>query len=671
MLDSRRPTLRGAPVVFSLLLFTLAVPLGLWMLDADPERPEIRWNDNEEPAGTLEGDTLRLDLEVVRGHWRPLGEEGDSVVVLAFAEAGEEPRVPGPMIRVPEGTEVVVSVTNPLGASLEIVGLSSRKNPTRSLGRVFPGLELPFVTIPAGETRELRFTADTRGTYMYMGGLQNAPGAVEPEEDDLLRGAFVVDRPGGAPVENEKVMVIQTFTDALPPDAPGNGQLMLAINGRPWPHTERLVYDMGDTITWRVINASGVQPHPMHLHGFFYEVLSRGDIVRDTIYWPDERRKAVTERMDDFTTMKVRWSPDRPGGWIFHCHLTSHVFPNPDLTADPAPSNLDRILRLVRADDPADPHHHAEHGMGGLVMGIYVRPPEGWTPEEPEGEPIRLHVRQDSTPGHFLPRFGYALGESGEPPPAGDVPFPGPPLVLHEGPPAAVRVVNETDEPTTTHWHGLEVESLYDGVAGGTGYPEQRSPAILPGDSFDVALRTDRPGTYIYHTHMSDMRQQGAGLYGPLIILPEGEEWEPETDRVFTAGLGLGETKPPPQPRIYLNGSRSPEPIEMTVGTEYHLRFINITPDRFGLVFRLVRDGFPVAWRPLAHDGWTLPLHQQDEAPARQTVSVGETYDYTFTPQQPGQLALEVRRGLGAGQPGALAVSQPIRVVEEDDTGGS
>lgn len=666
MLDASPAVPGGRPVFLSLLLLALAAPVSLGQVLSGPERPEIRWNDNEEPAGTLEDGTLRLDLEIVRGTWRPLGEESGPVTVLAFAEAGEEPQIPGPMIRVPEGTEVVISLTNPLDAPLGIRGLAGRRNISEAEGTwLDPDFRMPIVEVAPGETREVRFTVDASGTYMYQGRVEEGPGTVEPNEDDLLGGALIVDPTGGGAAEHETVMMIQAFTDALPAEARGNGQLMLAINGRPWPHTERLVYEMGDTITWRVINASGVQPHPMHLHGFFYEVLSRGDIVRDTIFWPDKRRKAVTERMDPWTTMKVRWSPDRPGGWIFHCHLTSHVFPNPDLTADPALSGLERIFRFVRADDPSDPHQHAEHGMGGLVMGIYVRPPEGWTPEEPTGEPIRLHVREDSTPGHFLPRFGYALGEPGEPPPVGEVPFPGPPLVLHEGPPAPVRVVNETDEPTTTHWHGLELESLYDGVAGGTGYPGRRSPAVLPDDSFDVALRTDRPGTYIYHTHMADYRQQGAGLYGPLIILPEGAAWDPETDRVFMVGLGLGEIEPPLRPPfVYLNGSRAPEPQEMTVGTEYRLRLINITADNPSPVFRLVRDGFPVAWEPLAHDGWTLPIHQRGGTPARQTVSVGETYDFTFTPQQPGELALEVRRGLGAPQqPGALVISQPIRVV--------
>ena len=35
----------------------------------------------------------------------------------------------------------------------------------------------------------------------------------------------------------------------------------------------------------------------MHLHGFFYRVESRGDIARDSVYWPAQRRMVVTELM--------------------------------------------------------------------------------------------------------------------------------------------------------------------------------------------------------------------------------------------------------------------------------------------------------------------------------------------------------------------------------------
>ena len=59
--------------------------------------------------------------------------------------------------------------------------------------------------------------------------------------------------------------------------------VVLAVNGRSWPHTERLSHVVGDTIRWRVINGSRF-PHPMHLHGFYFDVDARGDARLDTLY---------------------------------------------------------------------------------------------------------------------------------------------------------------------------------------------------------------------------------------------------------------------------------------------------------------------------------------------------------------------------------------------------
>ena len=63
-------------------------------------------------------------------------------------------------------------------------------------------------------------------------------------------------------------MVMQALGD--PNEAPALPRVM-AINGRSWPHTQRLLATVGDTLHWRVINASP-EIHPMHLHGFYYRV---------------------------------------------------------------------------------------------------------------------------------------------------------------------------------------------------------------------------------------------------------------------------------------------------------------------------------------------------------------------------------------------------------------
>lgn len=638
-----------------------AAPLLLLLaLDPSPEgtdRPRIHWNDNEDPAGQLEDGRLEIDLELGRGDWHPLGEEEAALRKLAFAEVGGRLLAPGPLIRVPEGTEVRATVTNPLDVPVDVQGLAARHDPDLERGRLPPGADLPRVRVSPGETELFRFTADERGTYFYRARVPDEATAGDEEGyvgDGLLAGALIVDAPDEGPREHEKVMVIQVGEQA------GTGYL--TINGRPWPLTERLTYDLGDEVTYRVINDTGIA-HPMHLHGFFFTLHSRGDIAHQTVYGPPRQRKKVTQTVRPGGTFRLSWSPTRPGGWIFHCHIGFDFMPNPDVSGT-SPEFPEWIRRNAREIPEGNMHARPEKGMGGMVMGIYVRPPDGWTPAEPEGEPRRIHVRKDSTPGHALPRFGYAVGEPGEPPPAGEVPFPGQPLVLHEGSAAPVRVVNETDEPTTVHWHGLEVESLYDGVAGVTGYRQYRSPAVMPGDSFDVTLRTDRPGTYIYHTHMTDIRQQGAGLYAPLVILPEGEEWEPETDRIYIVGDGFGEVESLEGLRLFtskfLNGSTDPEPAEMTVGTTYRLRLINIALGG-EMLFRLARDGYPVEWRPLAEDAWDLPAHQRERTAARKKLNVGETYDVTFTPREPGELTFQVR--LADFEP----IEQRIRVTEADE----
>lgn len=635
---------RASPLVAVTLL--LLVPPS----DTVPDAPQIKWNDNEASAGQLEDGRLILDLEVRRGDWYPLGEEEPPVAKLAFAEKGEQPRVPGPMIQVQEGTEVRATVKNPLDVPLEVQGLASRYDPNLERGRLPPGTDLPWVRVPAGESKAFHFVADERGTYFYRARVPDeATREKEDVDDGLLAGAFIVDAPGEEPREHEKVMLIQG----------SNGYLN--INGRPWPLTERLTYDLGDEVTYRVINATGIA-HPMHLHGFYFTLESRGDIAQDTIYGPTRQKKEVTQTVRPSGTLKLNWSPNRPGGWIFHCHIGWDFMPNPPVSETP-PGHLERTRKKARTVPTGEMHQRPSKGMGGMVMGIYVRPPEEWTPPQPKGEPIRVHVRKDSASGKALPQFGYAVGESGNPPPEGAIPFPGEPLILHNGSPASVRVVNETDEPTTVHWHGLEVESLYDGVAGVTGYRDYRSPAVMPGDSFDARLRTDRPGTYIYHTHMTDIRQQGAGLYGPLIILPEGEEWDPETDRVYIVGDGFSEVESLEGLRVvsakFLNGSRDPEPGEMTVGTTYRLRLINIAGGG-EMRFRLARDGFPVEWRPLAKDAWDLPAHQRDRAAALTKLNVGETYDVTYTPQEPGELTLQVRLG------DLVLIEKPIQVKEAE-----
>ncbi|MHC4708938.1 MAG: hypothetical protein ACYTA3_00550, partial [Planctomycetota bacterium] len=142
--------------------------------------------------------------------------------------------------------------------------------------------------------------------------------------------------------------------------------------------------------------------------------------------------------------------------------------------------------------------------------------------------------------------------------------------------------------------------------------------------------------------------------YGAFIVLEEEETWDPERDRVFLFGESPFRDDEIP----VLNGANPTEPLTFEVGTTYRLRLMNITLFRPNTRMRLLQNGFPVRWTPIAKDGFDLPEVQRVPQWADRTIAVGETYDYLFTPAGPGDLLLELRRG--DGRP---LVEQLIRVV--------
>jgi len=167
-----------------------------------------------------------------------------------------------------------------------------------------------------GDVEASGIACRTAATANSAGGV-GAPAAAPARtgRDTTLSGAFIVD-PTGTAANRDRVFVItELFERAGGGTAPlaegepiGQNAFMVAINGKSWPHTERLTYRAGDSIRWRWIN-SGAGAHPMHLHGFHYLVESKGDVGSDKIYTEAERRTVVTENMAAGTTMTMQWQP--------------------------------------------------------------------------------------------------------------------------------------------------------------------------------------------------------------------------------------------------------------------------------------------------------------------------------------------------------------------------
>lgn len=587
---------------------------------AAPGLPRVRANDNRVPAGRLTRDTLRISLVVRMADWYPEADDGPHIAVAAFAEGNRAPEIPGPLIRVPTGTVIDATVRNALADSTIVVrGLDTRPAPVRD-----------SLVIPPGASARVRFPAGAPGTYFYNAivGVQDT--LVEREQ---LDGAFIVDSAGAR--ADDRVFVMNIWGEPLDRAAPltdANYRNALAINGKSFPYDERIAATVGDTIRWRWVNPT-LRAHPMHLHGFFFRVDAKGDERADTAYAPAARRLAVTENMWPGQTMRIVWSPDRPGDWLFHCHIGFHVVP---------------ATRL----DPPPPGAHENHSgdftqhMAGLVLAIAVRPPPGWR-EPAEVAPRRLHLYVDEGPrrGRAPRALGYVITEDSSPsPPRDSVDVPGPPLVVYRGQPTEVTVVNRLPEATSVHWHGLELPSYSDGVAGWSGFGTHVASAIQPGDSFVAHLTLARSGTFIYHTHLNDYEQLTSGLYGAIVVLEPGERFDPSTDHVFVAGWDGPGGLPPDLAHVVVNGDSLPPPLEIAAGVPQRLRFVNIGV-AYRLTFTLARDSTPATWRPVAKDGADLPPAQSGPGPAKTALSVGETRDFEFVPPLPGEYVLSVTAG--------------------------
>ena len=93
---------------------------------------------------------------------------------------------------------------------------------------------------------------------------------------------------------------------------------------------------------------------------------------------------------------------------------------------------------------------------------------------------------------------------------------PAPLIRLREGQNFRLNVINDLDEDSSIHWHGLLVPMQFDGV------PGISFPGIKPRSTFVYQFPIKQAGTYWYHSH-SGMQEQ-LGHYGPIVIDPAGTD---------------------------------------------------------------------------------------------------------------------------------------------------
>ena len=338
--------------------------------------------------------------------------------------------------------------------------------------------------------------------------------------------------------------------------------------------------------------------------------------------------------------MMMEWTPEHPGRWLFHCHLLAHI------------STGERVPIFTRANSKQNTNsatttsaHHEDMGemndMAGLVLVINVKASSSAPAESPAKPPRKLDLVIEKTAADAkVPAFSCSVRE-GKKIVLSEDKSVGPAIVLTRGEPVEITVVNHLDAPTTIHWHGLVLDSYYDGVVGG-GVGDQITPAIQPGASFVARFTPNRAGTFIYHTHAVDLTQLSGGIYGGLIVLEPGESFDADRDKLLVLGARDNDFY---TTHMTLNGSEVFRPIELRHGVKHRLRLINIAPN-LGANIQLGTADHPATWRALAKDGVDLPSRLATEQDAVLHIMSGEVYDFEFQPDKAGELPFQIENNL-------------------------
>lgn len=230
---------------------------------------------------------------------------------------GYNGRTPGPTIESVVGDRLRIYVTNRLPAPTSV----------HWHGMILPcGMDgVSALTQPAirpGETGVYEFVPPAPGTYMYHPHFDGMT-----EEGLGMTGMFVVHprtRREPAPDRDFCIMLhewmVETGTSRPDPNEMVDFNL-LTMNGRAFPDTHPMVAGLGERLRIRLGNLSQMSHHPIHLHGYAFEIVATdGGPIPPAARWPE-----TTVLVPVGTTRDVELLADNPGDWLMHCHMTHHT----------------------------------------------------------------------------------------------------------------------------------------------------------------------------------------------------------------------------------------------------------------------------------------------------------------------------------------------------------
>ena len=198
---------------------------------------------------------------------------------------------------------------------------------THTDGRPVEPFTVDVLRIAMGERYDVEVTAENPGRwqlyaltdsaddYVTLGTLQYADALASGDSGDNVPQNIRwndLTQMTGAPEErypasasaSDRVVFDQTLSG-------GHGSPLWGINGQIWPDTDAIVVVRDQPVQFNYRNQS-MMPHPMHLHGHFFEVGQNG-VRKDTVIVPSHG------------LVSVRFVANNPGDWMHHCHNIYHA----------------------------------------------------------------------------------------------------------------------------------------------------------------------------------------------------------------------------------------------------------------------------------------------------------------------------------------------------------
>jgi len=280
----------------------------------------------------------------------------------------------------------------------------------------------------------------------------------------------------------------------------------------------------------------------------------------------------------------------------------------------------------------------------------------GWTlPHRMNGSVKEFHLVAEEIEHEFAPGCrATCWGYNGT--------TPGPTIEAVEGDRVRLYVTNRLREPTTVHWHGIDLPNGMDGIAG------LNQPRIQPGETYVYEYTLKQHGTHMYHPHADEMTQMAFGMMGLFIIHPRaGEDVAIDRDYAFLLhnyALHPGTYRPDPSimqdfDLWTFNSKVYPaiDPIVMRTGERLRLRIGNLS--MWNHPIHMHSNPFWVT----GSDAGRWPRSQWRRE-VTEIVGVGQMRDLEFVATEPGDWALHCHMAhhtmgpMGHGVPNPTGVDQ-------------